>query len=48
VRRWRRDRFSAVPLLRSEGMEWIHEDKLPLGKLVTNRYSLADRRGGLG
>jgi len=35
VLRWRRDRFSAVPLLRSEGMEWIHEDKFPLGKLVT-------------
>jgi hypothetical protein len=35
--RWRRDRFSAVPLLRSEGTEWVREGKFPLGKLVTNR-----------
>jgi hypothetical protein len=27
-----------VPLLRSEGMEWIHEDKFPLGKLVTEEH----------
>jgi hypothetical protein len=36
--RWRRDRFSAVPLLRSESTEWIHEDKFPLGKLVTGEH----------
>ena len=32
--RWKRDRFSVVPSLSSEGMEGLCDDIFPLGKLV--------------
>jgi hypothetical protein len=32
--RWKRDTFSVVPSLSSEGMEGLCDDKFPLGKLV--------------
>lgn len=34
---WRRDGFSAVPLLRSEGVEWIHEGTAGSGCRLSRR-----------